>query len=279
MIKRTITPALACCALFATARLEAQSTIADWTFDNLTVGSTSVNPAPSSGSGTAASFGMAAYGTGPDTSNIYSDAGSSTGGPLVWRVVGNNGWNNTAPIGTQGAEFDVNTTGFDNIQLSFDWQATSKGEANLQVEYNLNVNNGSGWENVALTYGGPQTGGTATVLNNTISANTVNGTYLQLLNDSNNTWWNGIQVNLGSIAGASNDSTFGVRIVNASTGADDIIASSTSATPGTGENNTSGNWRFDNVDFTGDAVPEPSTLALVGVGLAGLIGIRRRKNS
>jgi hypothetical protein len=39
-------------------------------------------------------------------------------------------------------------------------------------------------------------------------------------------------------------------------------------------NNSSGNWRFDNLTFTGTAVPEPTSAALVGV--AGLVFAGRR---
>jgi hypothetical protein len=43
-------------------------------------------------------------------------------------------------------------------------------------------------------------------------------------------------------------------------------------------NNTSGNWRLENLTFTGTAaVPEPSTLMLGGAAAGGLALVRRRR--
>ena len=48
---------------------------------------------------------------------------------------------------------------------------------------------------------------------------------------------------------------------------------------GTALNNSSGNLRYDNVNFAGTltSVPEPSDLALVGLGLAAWTGLRRKR--
>jgi hypothetical protein len=43
-------------------------------------------------------------------------------------------------------------------------------------------------------------------------------------------------------------------------------------------NGTSGNWRFDNLTFSGiQAVPEPSSVAMAGCGFAALVGLLRLK--
>ncbi len=72
----------------------------------------------------------------------------------VWRVRGGggggptgspgspDGWSQNAPTGTQGVEFDVNTTGFSNITLNFDWTQGAIGD--MQAQYY----NGSSWVNV-----------------------------------------------------------------------------------------------------------------------------------
>src|SRR5205807_10266236 len=71
---------------------------------------------------------------------------SSTGasGQNVWRVrgaggpSGHNGWNTAAPIGSQGAEFDVSTANYNDIMVSFDLFSTSQGEAKMCVLYTTN---------------------------------------------------------------------------------------------------------------------------------------------
>jgi hypothetical protein len=43
-------------------------------------------------------------------------------------------------------------------------------------------------------------------------------------------------------------------------------------------NNNSGNWRFDNITFSGSAsaVPEPASFVLVGLGFAAILVGRRQ---
>jgi hypothetical protein len=41
--------------------------------------------------------------------------------------------------------------------------------------------------------------------------------------------------------------------------------------------NSGGTWRIDNLTIDATVIPEPSTILLVGVGLAGMIAIRRRR--
>ena len=68
---------------------------------------------------------------------------------------------------------------------------------------------------------------------------------------------------------AADEAYLGIRLVTAydpSTGSPDY-----SDTTGMTYNNNSGNWRLDNLEFTGQAVPEPSSLLLclvaTGIGL------------
>jgi hypothetical protein len=213
-------------------------------------------------------------GTSVTTCDITTDvAGNSGGGLQDWRVRGQpgtapgNGWNSAAPIGTQGAEFAASTVGYTGIELTFDLSTTKQAEGNLEVLY---TTDGSTWLNATLSYAG---GNTATVLNNTTSANTVTGSYLAMRNSAGG-WYDAITANLSGITAANNDPNFAVEIVNASTGADNVNQA------GTALNNSSGNWRYDNVDISGTviAAPEPTTLALAGLGgLAALVAVRRRK--
>jgi len=269
LMKRTILLTLGCWSLVAVTQGNAQTTLTDWTFDNLSVGA-NASPAPSVGVGTASALGMSnSYNNTNSISNpdVLSSAGSSMGGPDAWRIRGagsapngGNGWSSMAPIGTQGAEFDSSTAGYDNIHVYFDVNTTAQAEANLQLEYTLD---GSSWNNAVIAYAGSS----ATIKNNSSSVNTVMGSYIQFTAAA---WINGITADLSGISGANNNPTFGIRLVNASTGIDDVNGN------GTAYNNSSGNWRFDNVTISGTAVPEPGLGAILGGGLGLMLYLRRR---
>ena len=282
---------LAGAGLFAADSPAQMMTVTEWNFNNVATG-VNTSPATSTGTGTASTLGMnidSATGTVDSTTTDTSDINNSTplssdpgtgGVNTQWRIRGGNGttspgtgtnaWTSLAPIGSQGAQFAVSTAGFNNIQVSFDWSPTGQGEGKLQLQYTLN---GTTYFNVPASLLTVPTG--ATLSTNTTSANTVMGGYIQ---SSAAVYYNGITANLGSIAGASNDATFAIRMVNASTGADDVNAT------GGALNNTSGNWRFDEVTIAGTAitaggVPEPGTnaLAALGLGAVALLVHRHRK--
>lgn len=261
-------------------------TIADWDFDAPYVGTQAApynTPLASLGALAGVAQGtqlgmnnnyIFASGEGPGSSancDVLASSGASTGsGSYGWRVRGNsntsgagpgnaNGWNTNAPIATQGAEFQASTVGYNNISVSFDINATGQAERNLALEYTLD---GVNWNVATIT----SAGSLGTLANNSSSPNTVTGTYVEL--SGSGTGWNN-QIT-ASIAGAGGDANFAIEIVNASTGADDVNTS------GAALNNSSGNWRYDNVDITGTLVPEPSTLSLAGLGLASLLAFRRR---
>lgn len=264
--------ALGSLLVLAATRANAQ-VITEWNFDNLSTG-TNTAPAPSTGTGTASSLGMALF-TGPDASNIYNLAGTgsdnSGSGNNTWRIVGTNGWNSGAAIGTQGAQFNVSTVGYSNVSLTFDVSISSQGEANLQVEYS--TNGGTSWANAPLTYSGtPTSPATGTILTNSSNPNIVNGTYFHgEANNGSDVWYNGLTVNLSGVAAANNDPNLEFEIVNASTGTADVNEKGNTAL-----NNTSGNWRFDDVTVSGvAAVPEPSSWALAVVVLLAFVGLRR----
>jgi len=274
--------------LFALPRANAQ-TLAQWSFENDSV-AVNNSPAPSSGTGTADSIGMNLYATpnvGVTTDDVVVGKSSDTGANLVadttntWRVRGQagtngaaNGWSSLAPIGTQGAQFFAPTTSLTSgaVNVSFDWYATTQGEANLQLEYT--TNGGTTWNNVALTLGGTDTG--LQVLNNSSSANTVTGSYVSdnVLNNGSKAgqdWFTGLTATIND-PNALNNSGFGIEMVNASTGADNV------STAGTALNNNSGNWRFDNVTISGAAaaVPEPTSWVLGVFAACAFVGLRRR---
>jgi uncharacterized protein (TIGR03437 family) len=243
-------------ALIATSMSVAQAdVIAVWTFENNAVALNN-SPAPSTGSGTATSIGMATYATpnvGVTTDDVLAGVAGDTGSngvadtSQIWRVRAQagssgaaNGWSSQAPIGTQGAMFAVSTVGYTNITISFDWYATTQGEANLQLQY---TTDGSTWHNVALNPSGSSAG--LAFLNNSTSANTVKGSYISIKGGGQG-WFTGLTASI-SDPNAANNPKFAIQMVNASTGADCISAS------GTALNNNSGNWRFDNVTISGQS--------------------------
>lgn len=290
-MKKALPIALGCAAAMAASQAKAQTSIADWDFDaGGTIAAPYNTPAATSGTGSATQLGMTnpytfANGEGPGSvanGDVLASAGASTGsGSFGWRVRGNgnaansgpgvaNGWNSQAPIATQGAEFSVSTTGYNSISVSFDLNATGQAERNLAVLYTLDDTVGSPvWLNATLT----SPGSLGSLQNNTTSANTIMGNYVQLVGTGTG-WNNQITATFG--AGAANDANFAMEIVNASTGADDVNTS------GGALNNSSGNWRFDNVNVMGlSATPEPGVLAIMGFGFgfAGLFLVRARRQS
>src|SRR5579863_8515493 len=246
-----ITASIAACLPVARA-----SVITAWTFENDTL-AVNNSPAPSTGSGTASSIGMATYPTpniGVTTDDVVAGATGDTGVngnsnlTQIWRVRAQagtagaaNGWSSTAPIGSQGAMFTASTVGYTNITVSFDWYATNQGEANLQFQY---TTDGTTWHNVPLSLSGSDAG--LALMNNTTSSNTVKGSYVSITSGAGQDWFTGLTANI-SDPNAANNPKFAVQMVNASTGADCIGAS------GTALNNNSGNWRFDNVTISGQS--------------------------
>jgi hypothetical protein len=189
-----------------------------------------------------------------DDSNILASSGSGNGGSTdgtagnIWRIVGTNGWNSAAPIGTQGAQFLASTSGDSSITAQFDLYASTQGEGKFEVEY---TTDGSTWNNVpaADLSIGANSASKISVQNNTSSANTVTGGYFDIVGGQN--WYNALQVNLEGIPAVNNNANFGIRIVNSSTGADCLNAA------GAALNNTSGNWRFDEVQIIGNNPAAP----------------------
>ena len=189
-----------------------------------------------------------------DGSNIttVSSAASPTFTESTWKIVGNSnaknagpgnadGWNSQAPDYTQGAEFAVNTTGYANIGLSFDWFCTSSGVANMQVRYTTDDTQGSNivWTNVGTDliatsndfYGATSGGVTEPNILLTIPAN------------------------------ANNDANFAVEMVAVHPTSNDANYASTpspatnyASAAGGDYNNNSGNWSFDNISITGQTL-------------------------
>ena len=251
------------------------SVVFAYTFPTLNAGPLNTVSA-TTGTGTAIQLGMTnsytyANGEGPGSSaacDIVNTAGSSIT-ENTWRIRGNsnaknagpgnaNGWNNSAPNYTQGAEFGGDTTGFTPTLLTFDWFSTNQGVANLQVRY---TTDGTNFTNLGSDF-------------------------IATPND-----FVAESVSLASLpAGAANDPNFGIELVSvrpllgdanyqaAGPGGDGNYSSATAATGAAGDyNNNSGNWRFDNVTVSGTAIPEPASASLLGLAGLALLGRRRQK--
>lgn len=254
-----------------------------WTFDNVVVQGTSFdnvtewtfesegkngyvpNPIPEFGFGSAQALGF-------NTSFVFSDgsvgstndpdtlqngipfSSSGSSGQNVWRCRGQgpgNGWDTQAPIGTQGAEFDVSTVNYTDIILTFDMFSTSQGEAKMCVMYTTD-----GWattnDATTLFYAANPTYMFTNVPSMpTYSPDTVTGTYFYQNVGQN--FFNNFAVDFTGVPGVTNNPNFGFRIVNAAQNGDCL------AFNGGSYNNSSGNWRFDNIavngHFTGSNSP------------------------
>lgn len=141
-------------------------TITQWSFTQ-TQAPVVFSPPPSFGSGTLTPLKMANNynnGNSNDDEDITNSATTSTTNTGfnedTWRVRGlasggqNNGWSNSAPEYTQGAEVDVPVSGYDDFAFSFDWYSTTQGVRDLQVQYfDPTLNSGSGtWVNYGSPY-------------------------------------------------------------------------------------------------------------------------------
>jgi hypothetical protein len=264
--------------------------VTQWDFNAIGVQSAPYNsPAPTTGTGTAISLGMTnsyAYSGGETSPTTTADDVLSTSGTAnpsftenLWRIRGfnnasgspGNGWNNSAPNYTQGAEFEANLTGYAPTSLAFDWYCTSQGVANLQVQYTLDDTQASPvWVNL---------GGDLIA--------TSNDYYGAAAGSPTNT------ISLTSLpAGATGDANFAVQLVSVKPvpgdsdysatgpGGDGNYATAkgdTSSATAKDYNNSSGNWRFGEVTFNGTAIPEPASASLLGLAGLGLLGRRRSK--
>jgi hypothetical protein len=259
-MKRKIIASTAALLLALLSAAQAQTTIAQWTFENLTISSYVPNPAPSVnncvGAVSVAALGMTnwpttGYGTNdPDVlQGTSGDTGANgiTNYTQIWRVRAQgagNGWSSQAPVGTQGAQFNVDTTGFTNLAVTFNWYLTKQGEANLQLEYTAD---GSTWINFPITIPAAESGSSLQFVDNSGGGdpNSVQGYYVNCLpTTGGQQWFTNLAATI-SIPAAANNPSFAIRLVNASTGASCVNGL------GTALNNSSGNWRFDNIIING----------------------------
>jgi hypothetical protein len=270
----------------AGAHAASAAVITQWGF-TAKVASPDNSPAPTTGTGTTVSLGMdntytyAGGELGPSVTNddITQPGGKGQLTDFTWRIRGNsnaagpgaNGWNNSAPNYTQGAEFEVPTTGYSGVNVAFDWYSTTQGVGNMQILYTLDDTQASPtWVPVGSDL--------VATSNNFYGAPTTTG--------PTNTF------DLSSVAGASNDPNFAFEFVSVKPVIGDsdysatgpggdgnyaAAAGDTSPATAVDYNNSSGNWSFGNITVNGTAVPEPASAATLGLAGMALLGRRRNK--
>jgi len=232
-------------AMVVTSAAQA-TTIALWDFNGPSTTSIpggTAAPTPALGAGVASTFG----GITPSFASGTASGGSSdpvtTSPPnYAW---GTTTYNSPLSAGIErGVRFDVSTAGQSNVIVGFDRRHSNTSSKWIKFEYTLD---GVSFSSTGLAANG--------VLENTLGGDK---------------WVNLSSFDLSSIAGANNNAMFGFRIgpVLSPTGATE--ASNPTSTYAAG-----GTLRYDMVKV--EAVPEPATLAVLGMGLAALARRRRSK--
>lgn len=197
---------------------------------------------PAIGSGTASLVG--------GTTATFA-SGDASGGSTDPNVGDDSAWNLStwAPQGTEsgqrGAQFNVSTVGFTDLVVSWDQRHSNTVSRYFQFQYSID---GSTFSSTGLLD---------------------DGIFMATAGD---TWFNNRTVNLTGISGVADNANFAFRvvaIVDPLTG--NYLASNPNSTYG-----TTGTARFDMVTVQGTEVPEPATMAALGVGIAGVIARRRR---
>ena len=189
---------------------------------------------------------------GPLSPEVGSGTATSVGGSVYSNPAGDgsaeswsaNGWDVNDYF-----QFQVDTTGFSDIVLDWDQGGSATGPRDFVLQYST--------DNSSYT----QFGGTLTILLITLTNGGFWGTGAYISNYHYN-------IDLSSVSAIENQSAAYFR----------LMVSSPTAINGAGIG-TGGTSRVDNFTVSATAIPEPSTVMLVGLGLAGsLLAIRRRRS-
>ncbi len=239
--------------------------ITQWNFNGTAAGAT----APNLGTGSASLVG------GTTATFASGDASGGSSDPAVGSPP-DFGWNTTtypaASVANEsaGVQFMVSTVGMGSVGVSWDQRHSNTVSRYWAFYY---TTDGATWNRLSVNAGNATAGMTPTGGNPANipglfgPAGTFSG-FDESVAGSGDDWFNGRGVNLSSVAGVANNPNFGFRIVSSFGGGTTYLASSA------GTYATTGTARFDMVTVSGSPVPEPASLAVVGLGLITLL--RRR---
>ena len=213
--------------LFFLTKSNAQATIASWTYDPVL--GTPSNPTSNVGSGSSSLVGITAAPQSFTGLNSTTGCGKENSGK-AWSHANFNPGSSDA---VNGVQYKVSTVGFSNIKFSWDQHFTNTAPNTVRLQYTIN---GTDWTNFTMINGA----------NTTICAGSinVNGCFETVTGD----YYRRIIVDFSSITAINNNANFEIRLLASyyrtsgeyrQTNTPTSIASS------------SGNWRFDNVNFTG----------------------------
>jgi hypothetical protein len=225
---------IALLALAGLAAVANADVITQWTFNSNPADANTATGtlAPATGSGTAAALAGNTQLFNSGNTNDTSSPGDNTRWSVTTFAAQGTG------SGTRGVTYNVSTAGYTGISINYWHRFSNTSNRFSQVEYTLD----------GSTYA------IATSFENTSGGDA----------------WNNFNVDFSSVAGASNNANFGVRITSIYGSTGNYVASNS-----TSNYATTGTWGFDLVTFNGTLIPTPGSVALMGLG--GLLAARRRR--